>query len=102
MWHTEGVRLIALLFVCSLVFSQKLPLATFNGTIHGASSKHITIETAEGNLVDFDINKKTRVMRGKKEISASELATGDAVTIEARQEMLEFLIAVTITVQPKP
>ena len=41
-------------------------------------------------------------MRGKKEISISGLATGDSVTIEARQERARFaliLIAVTITAQ---
>jgi Cu/Ag efflux protein CusF len=76
-----------------------LPLASFKGTVHGVSSKRITIENPDGNLVDFEVNRKTRVMRGKKEISISNLATGDSVTIEAQQERARFaliLIAVTI------
>ena len=81
--------------------APKVPLATFNGTVHGVSNKLITIETAEGNLVDFDINRNTKIVRGKKPIKASDLETGDTVTIEARQQFGKFLIAVTITAQPK-
>ena len=98
------MRLVALLVAVGLLAGQQvaLPVATFSGTLHGVSSKRITIENSDGNLVDFDVNRKTRVMRGKKEISISNLATGDAVTIEARQERARFaliLTAVTITAQ---
>jgi len=80
----------------------KIPLANFSGTVHGVSSKKITIETAEGNLLDFDIDRKTKILRDKKQIHATDLSTGDAVSIEARQIMSRFLIAVTITAQPNP
>jgi hypothetical protein len=86
-----------LLVLSALVVAQQIPLATFDGTVHGVSGKQITIENADGNLVDFEINGKTRVMRGKKKISARDLKTGDTVTIEARQAMERYLIAVTIT-----
>jgi hypothetical protein len=81
--------------------TPKIPLATFSGKVHGISNKQITIETSEGNLVDFDINRNTKILRGKKQIKASDLETGDMVTIDARQEMRKFLIAVVITAQPK-
>src|SRR6266850_2144000 len=98
------MRLVALLIAVGLLAGQQvaLPVATFSGTLHGVSSKRITIENPDGNLVDFEVNRKTRVMRGKKVISISGLATGDSVTIEARQERARFaliLIAVTITAQ---
>lgn len=93
---------LAFALCCGLLVAQKVPLATFSGVVHGVSDKRITIENAEGNLVDFDIDHKTRVFRDKKQIHASDLATGDLVTIEARQVMARFLIAVIITVQPKP
>jgi Cu/Ag efflux protein CusF len=98
------MRLVAFLLIAGLLEGQQvaLPVATFSGTVHGVSSKKITIENSDGNLVDFDVNRKTRVMRGKKEISISNLATGDSVTIEARQERARFaliLTAVTITAQ---
>ena len=79
----------------------QLPLATFNGAVHGVSKKQITIETAEGNLLDFDITKKTRVMRGTKQIAPEDLQTGDSVTIEAKQEKVQYLIAVTITAKAR-
>jgi uncharacterized membrane protein len=96
------LRLVVLLSIALLVAGQTVvPLATFHGTVHGVSNKLITIETAEGNLVEFEINRKTRILREKKQIRPTDLATGDAVTIEARQEAVRFLIAVTITAQAK-
>ena len=91
------------LFSALLIAAQtpRIPPATFSGTVHGISSKQITIETAEGNLLDFDINRKTRILRGKKQITESDLETGDQVTIDAREEMGKFLIALVITAQPK-
>jgi hypothetical protein len=52
--------------------------------------------------LDFDITKKTRVMRGNQQIAPEDLQTGDSVTIEAKQEMVRYLTAVTVTVQPAP
>jgi hypothetical protein len=89
------------LLTAALVCAQKIPLATFSGTVHSVSSKQLTIETAEGNLVDFDINRKTQLMRGKQRISPEDLQNGDFVTIEARQEMVRFLVAVTVTVRER-
>jgi hypothetical protein len=86
-----------IVFLIATLATGQLPLATFSGAIHGVSKKQITIETAEGNLLDFDINKKTRVLRGKKQIAPEDLQTGDSVTIEAKQEKIQYLIAVTIT-----
>jgi len=82
------MRLVAFLLIAVLLAGQQaaIPLATFSGTVHGVSNKLITIENPDGNLVDFEVNRKTRVMRGKKQISISGLATGDTVTIEVRQE----------------
>lgn len=98
-----GNRAVAWSFLLAsvLVFAQ-IPLATFNGTVHGVSKKRITIENAEGNLLDFEINRKTRVMLNKKQISPEDLHSGDPVTIEAKQEMVRFLVAVTITAHEKP
>ena len=101
-----GWRVVLLLSAALLVAGEKIPLATFTGTVHGVSNKQITIENQDGNLVDFEINGKTRLMRGKKQIALSDLATGDAVMIEARQERSAFfviprLIAVTVTLQSK-
>jgi hypothetical protein len=81
--------------------TPKVPLATFSGAVHGVSDKQVTIETSEGNLLDFDINRNTKILRDKKPIKASDLQTGDMVTIDARQQMAKFLVAVIITAQPR-
>lgn len=95
-------RIASLLLTAGLLIAQKIPPATFSGTIHGVSSKQITIEKDDGNLLDFEINHKTRILRGGQKIPVSGLQTGDVVTIEAREEMGRFLVAVAITAQPKP
>ncbi len=96
-----GLRLIAVFLVAGLLVAQKIPPATFNGTVHAVSSKQITIENEDGNLLDFDINRKTRLMRGDQQISAADLVNGEPVTIEARQAMGRFLVAVSVTAHPK-
>jgi hypothetical protein len=95
-----GLRLIVFL-VAGLLLAQKIPPATFNGTVHGVSKKQITIENEAGNLLDFEVNRKTRLLRGKTPISASDLENGEAITIEARQEMGRFLVAVSVTAREK-
>lgn len=98
-------RLTGALFLAALVIAQliaQIPLANFTGTVHDISRKQVTIDTGDGNLLDFEINRKTKVMRGKKEIKLDEIMTGDQVTIQGRQEMLRFLVAVVITVQETP
>jgi hypothetical protein len=97
-------RLLSFVLLSALLCgaqAPRVPLATFSGAVHGVSDKQITIETTEGNLVDFDINRNTKILRGKKPIKASDLETGDMVTIDARQQMVKYLIAVVITAQPK-
>jgi hypothetical protein len=84
-----------------MLLAQKIPPATFHGTVHDVSKKKMTIENEDGNLLDFDINRKTRLMRGKTDISSEDFAIGEPVTIEARQEMGRFLVAVSITAEPK-
>ncbi len=94
-------RLTTLLLIAVLATAQ-IPLANFAGTVHGISKKQLTLENQEGNLLDFEINRKTKVMRGKNEIKIEDIMSGDQVSIQARQEMLKFLVAVTITVQTPP
>ena len=86
----------AVVAIGMLLQSNTVPLAEFTGRVHGVTKKEITIETEEGNLVEFSVNKKTRAERGGKSISVSDLKTGDPVTVEARQELLGYLVAVAI------
>jgi hypothetical protein len=96
-----AMRILLLLAVAGLLLAQKIPPATFHGTVHDVSKKKMTIENEDGNLLDFDINRKTQLMRGKTEISSADFETGEPVTIEAKQVMGKFLVAVSITAEPK-
>lgn len=83
-----------------VLIAQELPPANFSGTVHGVSKKHITIETAEGNLLDFDITGKAHVLRGKAKIEPDALQEGEMVKIEAKEEpsrAKQILEAVSIT-----
>jgi hypothetical protein len=98
-------RVLLAILLAAILAAQKLPPAEFSGSIHGVSKNHLVLETAEGNLIDFDVNGKTQVLRGKKKIELEDLKTGEAVTIEARQEPSRyqvFLMALTITASGKP
>ncbi len=95
-------RLTGAFLLLALAVAAQVPLANFTGAVHAISKKQITIESTEGNLVDFEINRKTKTMRGKEEIKPEDIMSGDQVTIEAHQEMSKFLVAVVITVQTPP
>jgi len=98
-------RLLLIALLATVLAAQKLPPAEFSGAVHGVSKNHLVLETAEGNLVDFDVNGKTQVLRGKKKIELEDLKTGEPVTIEARQEPSRyqvFLMALSITASGKP
>ena len=91
-----------MVLVAGLLLAQKIPPATFNGTVHGVTNKQVTIENEAGNLLDFEINKKTKILRGAKPIPVSDLQPGEVVSIEAREEMGRYLVALSVTAQPKP
>ena len=96
----QMLRALLLAALLTALAAGQVPVANFTGTVHDISKKQVTIDTGDGNLLDFEINRKTKVMRAKKEIKAEEIMTGDQVIIEGRQEMLRFFVAVVITVQP--
>jgi len=99
-FRLRGSAILLLATLLTALAAAQIPLANFSGAVHDISKKQITIDTGDGNLLDFEINRKRKVMRGKKEIKPEEIMTGDQVTIEGRQEMLKFLVAVVIMVQP--
>jgi len=100
------LRVLIFLAVTVGLLGQAVPPAIFSGTIHGISKKHLVLETAEGNLIDFDLDGKTHILRGKKKIGSEDLQTGDAVNIEAEQEparnkLLLKALRITASDQPK-
>ena len=69
------VRAAGHLLLLAALAAAQIPLANFSGAVHAIS---------------------------KKQIKPEEIMSGDQVTIQARQEMLRFLVAVVITVQAPP
>ena len=97
---SRALGVLCAAFLALALWAQELPPANFSGAVRAISKKHITIETAEGNLLDFDITGKTHVMRGKNKIQAESLKEGETVKIEAKQEpsrRQQFLEALAIT-----
>jgi len=93
------------LFALSLLLqTNSVPLADFTGKVHGVTKTDITIETEQGNLVEFTINRKTTIHRNGKKATPADLKTGDPVTVEAKEEILGYLVAVHIqaTAEPSP
>ena len=94
------LRLLCSVILTFALCAQQLPPATFSGAVRGISKKRITIETSEGNFLEFDITGKTRAFRGKKKIQPDSLQVGETVKIEAKQEPSfteQILEALTIT-----
>ena len=85
-----------LLALGMLLQSNAIPLAHFSGRVHGVTKKEITLDTEEGNVVEFAVNRKTRAERSGKTIPITDLKTGDSVVIDARQELLGYLVAVVV------
>jgi hypothetical protein len=56
------------------------------GTLRSLNKKEIVIDEGEDRTVTFRRLKKTRFLKGLKEISETELRAGAAVAVEANRE----------------
>jgi hypothetical protein len=80
-----------------LLFQTPLPAAHFSGKIHTVTKKTITVDTDEGNEVEFTINRKTKTERSGKSIDVRSLQPGEQVSIDAEQKLLGYLVALKVT-----
>jgi hypothetical protein len=79
------------------------PLANFVGVVRGSSSKSLTMEDPDSNIVQFDCSRKTRYFDKGKAIKASALKPADRVSVEARRTLDGRLEAVNVRrEQPQP
>jgi len=88
----------ALLLIALLLFQVSLPPAHFTGKVHLVSKKTITVNTDEGNEVEFSISRKTKAERAGKNVDVQSLQPGEQVSIDAEQERLGYLVALKVTV----
>ncbi len=91
-----------LLTVALLLFQVPLPAAHFSGKLHTVTRKLITVDTQEGNEVEFTINRKTRAERAGKSVDVKSLKPGEPVSVDAELERLGYLVAVKVTVASSP
>jgi cold shock CspA family protein len=87
-----------LLLCAALLLFQTAPLppAHFNGTIHTLTRKSITVDTDEGNEVEFTVSRKTKAERAGKTVELQSLKPGEQVSIDAEQELLGYLVALKV------
>jgi hypothetical protein len=83
--------------LCFLLFFQAaLPAAHFNGKVHTVSRKAITVDTDEGNEVEFAITRKSKAERAGKSVDLQSLQPGEKVSIDAELERLGYMVALKV------
>jgi hypothetical protein len=63
------------------------PLVTMRGALRMIDKKKITIDASEDQILTFKRSKKTKFLKGAKEIQPDDFAEGTAVVIEASRAM---------------
>ena len=77
---------LALLLAISTLLVAQVPLVSMRGTLRTIDKKQILIDAGDDQIVTFRRVKKTKFLKGSKEISDTELQAGAAVVIEATRE----------------
>ena len=77
---------ILLVWLVSIALLAQTPLVSMRGTLRVLDKKQIIIDAGEEQVVTFRRVKKTRFLKGAKQISESEFHPGAAVLIEATRE----------------
>lgn len=71
-------------------------LSNFSGTLRKLDEKSLVVEARDGRMLDFQRSDKTKFYKNSQEINASELESGDRVSVEARQDQQGYLYAVNV------
>jgi len=80
-------RVPALFLLATLLLAQiQVPLVTMRGTLRVLNKKELIIDAGDDKLVIFRRLKKTKFLKGAKEIPESEFAVGAELVVEASRE----------------
>jgi hypothetical protein len=72
---------------------------SFHGKLKDLTSKDITIETGDDQLVSIHRSRKTKFLKGTLSIKASDIDLGTMVTVDAHEEPADLsLTALSVTV----
>jgi hypothetical protein len=75
---------------------ETMPVVTFKGTFRMADKKQVLIGLAENQTLSFRRSKKTKFLKGSKEIKPADIPSGSPVVVEATGLPPENLFAVNI------
>jgi hypothetical protein len=78
--------------------SYKDVAGSFHGKLKDLSSKEITIETADDQIVSIHRSRKTKFFKGTQSIKPSDIDLETPVTVDATEEVDLSLTAVSVTV----
>jgi hypothetical protein len=87
--RTARIRIIfpLILLLTGLLAAQiQIPLVTMRGTLRVLNKKEIIIDAGDEKLVIFRRLKKTKFLKGSKEIPESDLTVGAELVVEASRE----------------
>jgi hypothetical protein len=75
---------------------------SFHGKLKDLNSKEILIETEDDQTVSIHRSRKTKFLKGKESIKASDIDLETMVTVDATEDPDLKLTAVSVTVDPPP
>ena len=75
---------------------------SFHGRLKDLNSKEILIETEDDQTVSIHRSRKTKFLKGKESIKASDIDLETTVTVDATEDPDLKLTAVSVTVDPPP
>jgi hypothetical protein len=75
---------------------------SFHGKLKELNSKEILIETEDDQTVSIHRSRKTKFLKGKESIKASDIDLETMVTVDASEDVDLKLTAVSVTVDPPP
>ena len=78
------------------------PAVTFRGTLRSIDKKEIVLDSGEDQLLHFKRTKKTKFLKGEKEIKPDDFPDEAAVVIEASRAMHGDLDAVNVFLGEPP
>jgi hypothetical protein len=75
---------------------------SFHGKLKELNGKEILIETDDDQTVSIHRSRKTKFLKGKESIKASDIDLETMVTVDASEDVDLKLTAVSVTVDPPP
>jgi len=98
------MRVAVVVFLLTTLLSAQIqvPLVSMRGTLRVLNKKEIVIDAGDDKLITFRRLKKTKFLKGSKEIPESELTVGAELVVEANRELNGDFDAVNVFLGEPP